>query len=196
MGRRAQYLTKKFNKSGKDYFQTSSFYTINKNYYVVNYVMNKSSEGFAVHWHYISNTRQPYFLGGMTGNGNKHFIKVDAHAILRYMKRTPDYKPKDKVVFAKEAMNVTTDLLHLILVDANYVSPSGLWPLTSKEMVDGFLHVKTFIHKSMLNKRQLEIYKEGLSRVSTKRIPIYKESLNEFDIQVTHDRSYSRTDAS
>lgn len=112
----------------------------------------------------------------------KYYIRVDAHAILRYMKRTPDYKPNDKETFAKEAMNVVTDLAFPVPVNANYISPSGLWPLATKEVIDGFLHVKTFIHKSMLNRRQTEIYRLGLRGVTKEGIPIYKESLREFGI--------------
>jgi hypothetical protein len=179
------YLSKKLWKSGKPFFQTTAAYTINQNHYVVNYILNKSSGGLAFHWLYIPHTKKPYFLAALTlDDGSRYYVRIDAHAVLRFMKRTPGYKPNDKDPFAKEAMTVAADLVFPILVDANYVSPSGLWPLRSKELIDGFLQVKTFIHKSMFTKRQLEIYKRGLRRVSKEAEPFFKNSLKEFGIEV------------
>ncbi|MBX2896799.1 MAG: hypothetical protein KF763_15240 [Cyclobacteriaceae bacterium] len=181
--RRIQYLTRSFLKSGKQFFQKPSLYTINQNHYIINYILNKSVGAFSVHWHYITNSKQPYFLASMSTHNQEHYyIKVDAHAILRYIKRTPDYLPTDKEAFAKEAINITSELAFPVPVEANYISPEGLWPLEHQEIVNGFLHVKTFIHKSMLNNRQREIYKRGLLGISPDAIPLYLQSLEEFGV--------------
>lgn len=178
----AGHLSKKFRKSGRDSFQKASSYTINRNHYVVNYVLNKHEER-ATLWHYISNSEQPYFLASLsTDQGEEYYAKIDPHAILRYMERTPDYIPDNEEVFAKEAMKVAEDMTYFTATDASFITPSGLWPLASPQIVDGFLHIKTFIHKSMLNKRQTEIYKRGLKIVAPEAIHFFQGSREEFGI--------------
>jgi hypothetical protein len=182
--RRKQYLTKAFQRSGKQYFEKPSLYKVNQNQYVVNYIVTKEYGVVSFDWHYISNTRQPYFMAPMQDHQTEelYYSKVDAHAILRYIKRTPDYVPVDKELFIKEAIGITMDLMYPVKVDANYISPNGLWPLTTEQPVNGFLHVKTFIHKSTLTKRQREIYMEGLKGVEQEAMPLYIVSLVEFGL--------------
>lgn len=178
--RRLGYLMKKLDKSGKRFFQTQGFYTINRNHYVVCYMIHREWVS-AVHWHYVDNSDQPYFLASMKiTDGDEYYGMIDPHAILRYMERTPDYVPTDKLAFAKEAMNVAIDMAFFATVGANFITPSGLWPLSSGGIVDGFIHIKTFIHKSMLNKRQTKIYKEGLRNIGPEAFPVFEETMKEF----------------
>jgi hypothetical protein len=178
----AGHLSKKFRRSGKNSFQKASSYTINRNHYVVNYVLNKREER-ATLWHYITNSEQPFFLASLTTDqGEQYYAKIDPHAILRYMERTPDFVPDNEEAFAKEAMKVAEDMTCFTTTDASFITPSGLWPLASPQIVNGFLHIKTFIHKSMLNKRQAEIYKRGLKMVGPEAVHFFQNSREEFGI--------------
>ena len=181
--RRIYYLSKKFVRSAKNCFQTTAFYKINQNKYIALYSFDKERGVRAVPWHYVTNTKQPFFLVSFIENDEKYFVKVDAHAILRYMQRTPDYCPNDKEVFVKEAVKVIEDLVLHVRLDANYISPSGLWPLATTKSVDGFVHVKTFIHKSMFTNRQRDIYKQGLHLIKPEEVPFFADSLKEFGVQ-------------
>jgi hypothetical protein len=184
IGRKQEYLGKAFKRSGKPCYQTASYYKINHNQYVVNYIATKGDEVSPFIWIYVSNTKQPYFMTEMLNHKRKEYIynKVDAHAILRFMKRTPNYVPDNSEAFVKEAMYVTMDLVYPVTVEGRYVSPQGLWPLESEDPINGFLRVKTFIHKSIFTKRQREIYIEGLKLVEDVARPVYEESLLEFGI--------------
>lgn len=184
IGRKQEYLGKAFKRSGKPYYQTASYYKINHNQYVVNYIASKGGDVSPFIWHYVSNTKQPYFMTELLNHKRKEYIynKIDAHAILRFMKRTPNYVPDDEEAFVKEAMYVTMDLAYPATVEGRYVSPQGLWPLESEDLINGFLRVKTFIHKSIFTNHQREIYIEGLKIVDEVARPLYAESLLEFGL--------------
>jgi hypothetical protein len=175
-------LSKKVYKAEKNFYQTQRGYPINRNYYVVNYVID-GGNAVGLHWHYISNSDQPYFLASLeTDEGEEYYARIDPHAILRYIERTPDYIPPNKQAFAKEAMIVAMDLYAFTCIHGHFITPSGIWPLESMEIVNGFLRLKTFIHKSTLTRRQAKIYKDGLQLVPSERIPVFEESMKEFGI--------------
>ncbi len=187
IGRKQDHLAKAFRRSGRVSYQTASYYKINHNQYVVNYIATRASKGDEVSpyiWIYVSNTKQPYFMTEMRNHKRQEYIynKIDAHAILRFMKRTPDYVPDDDEAFVKEAMIATMDLAYPTTVEGRYVTPQGLWPLESEELINGFLRVKTFIHKSLFTNHQREIYIEGLKLIDELARPLYAQSLREFGL--------------
>lgn len=163
-------LMKKARKIGRRAYYKTSFYTINQNHYVLTYIIeldynweliNAKSRLFQMH--YVKNTKQPYFLYARRNNNVDYYMRIDAHAVLRFMQRVPKFIHFEKI-FTKEAMMAVVDLAITEPVGNYHISPSGLWPTVNDQIVNGFVHVKTFIHKSMFTKNQAAIYAEGLRK--------------------------------
>lgn len=182
MNRKIEYLNKALEGSGKDFYQTASFYTINQNQYVVNYIASLKQDVLSFIWHYVNNTRYPYFLSFLNDHIKKerYFIKVETPAILQFTQRSLHFANANREAFMKEAALVATDLTYPVMVDTRYVSPNGVWALTIPDPAKGFIKISSFTHKHKLTPTHREIYVNALQQVHPSVRPLYEVSMIEF----------------